>query len=348
MCEKTITIVIPCYNVSKYIEKCIDSIVNTKVKDIEIILINDGSTDDTLNKLNFLKKQYKDLDLLIIDQENKGLSETRNVGVEIAKGEYLVFIDSDDWVEESYLDILFKQIQKGYDAVFVSYNRAYENKKEHRILNLNGDYEPQFIKRRLLGLYKEELKDPSQSDSMVTIWGKIYRTKIVKQNNLKFVSTKEIGTAEDLVFNLEYIQWAKKISIIDKPLYNYRKENLTSFTHSYKPNLFMLWQKKYQYIEHKIPIENEEEQQAFNNRIALGIVGLGLNELSNPHGRKSIIKNLQYFLSQPKYKRAYQQLDYRYFPIHWKVFFFLAKKNYSEFLYQFLKFIKFILEQKSK
>ena len=91
-----ISVIIPAYNVSNYIEKCIKSILSQPMKDIEIIVVNDGSTDDTLNKLIEIEKQ--DERVKVFNQENKGIMETRKSGLKEAVGDYLMFVDSDDWI----------------------------------------------------------------------------------------------------------------------------------------------------------------------------------------------------------------------------------------------------------
>lgn len=100
-----ISVVVPVYNVEKYIGQCLDSILGQTLKDIEIICINDGSKDNTLEIL----KDYaqKDSRIILIDKENEGLSKARNQGTEIASGEYISFIDSDDWIDENYLEALY-------------------------------------------------------------------------------------------------------------------------------------------------------------------------------------------------------------------------------------------------
>ncbi|KFC23227.1 glycosyltransferase family 2 protein [Epilithonimonas lactis] len=342
-----VSIVIPCYNAEKYIEQCIESILVTKLENVEIIAINDGSKDNTLKKLYEIKEKFNLHNLHILNQENQGLSETRNVGINIASGKYIVFIDNDDWVEHYYLDTLFEKIETGYDAVYVSYNRCYEKTKEPRILNLDGVYNSSEVKRRLLGLYEKELSDPSQADSIVTAWAKIYKVDIIKSKNIKFVSNKEIGT-EDLLFNLQYVEYSNNILIKDIPIYNYRRNNIESLTSSYRPLLFQQWQKKYDYILKTISINTNEHITAFENRIALSIIGIGLNEINNTEGIGVVFENLNNYLNHPRYQKAYKTLDFKYFPIHWKLFFMAAKYKQVLILYLLLIGMNRIINKNSR
>lgn len=105
-----LSVIIPVYNVEKYLKRCLDSVINQTLKDIEILCINDGSTDDSLSILEEYKS--KDSRIVIISQGNKGLAATRNVGIENAKGEYLAFVDSDDWINSKFLECLYSSAKE--------------------------------------------------------------------------------------------------------------------------------------------------------------------------------------------------------------------------------------------
>ena len=126
MKQELISIVVPIYNTDSYLEKCIKSIINQTYKNLEIILINDGSTDNSLNIINKYKKQ--DHRIRVINQSNKGLSECRNIGIKKSKGEFIAFIDSDDYVDLKYIEILYKNI-KEYDECYsrLSFNEHGDN-----------------------------------------------------------------------------------------------------------------------------------------------------------------------------------------------------------------------------
>ena len=108
--KKKISIIIPVYNVEKYLSRCLESVINQSYKNIEIIIVNDGSTDNSFDICNKYKK--KDKRVILIDQNNQGLSGARNTGLKHATGEYICFIDSDDYVEKDYVEYLYKLIVK--------------------------------------------------------------------------------------------------------------------------------------------------------------------------------------------------------------------------------------------
>lgn len=342
-----LSIIVPCYNVAAYIQQCFQSIEQQLQDGYEAIFINDGATDATGSILDELHKQSVHADKIsILHQQNKGLSGARNAGIDVAQGEMLTFIDGDDWIAHNYFTTLIEGMA-AHDLAVVSYNRVFAHRQEPRFLGWNGVYKEHIWKRRLLGLVGEELHDPSQADAMVTAWGKLYKTSIIKSQKLYFVDTKIIGT-EDLLFNLEYAQFIKDVVVMDLPLYQYRKDNNVSLTKTYKADLATKWQKKYEYIQQRITINSADEQTAFQNRIALSLIGLGLNEMGNQAGSRAIIANLRSLLQKPHYQSALAQLPLVYFPIHWKLFFGAARAKQAWLLYALLKVISTILDRKNQ
>ena len=108
-CE-LITVVVPVYNVEKYLERCINSIIHQTIKNIEIILVNDGSTDGSRKICEYYREN--DERVILINQENQGLSAARNTGIDKATGKYICFVDSDDWVHEKYLETMYNDIKE--------------------------------------------------------------------------------------------------------------------------------------------------------------------------------------------------------------------------------------------
>lgn len=318
-----LSIIIPCYNVEKFVQKCTESILMQKGFDFEIILVNDGSKDNTLQILENLAK--KDCRIRVINQQNQGLSGARNTGIENTKGDYIMFVDADDWLEPNTFEVISENF-KQEDLFCFSYNRVFENTLLPRDLKINGIYEASFIQRRMVGLLAEELSDPSQTDSLVTAWGKIYKTEIIKNNKIEFVDTKIIGT-EDALFNIQYLEFAEKVNVLNIPLYNYLKNNYESLTKLYKPNLFKQWKNLYSKISDLIQLKNGEFQKALNNRIALSIIGLSLNETFSDKSFSEKKNKISEILHDNLYQKAYQDLDLKYFPLHWKLFFSLAKSK---------------------
>ncbi len=318
-----LSIIIPCYNVEKFVRNCTESIVMQQGFDFEVILVNDGSTDKTLEILENLAQT--DERIKVINQENQGLSGARNTGIENAKGDYIMFVDADDWLEPNAFELISKNFNNE-DLFCFSYNRVFDHKITPRDLKIEGSFDANFIQRRMVGLIGKELSDPSQADSLVTVWGKIYKSDFIKKNNIQFVETKIYGN-EDALFNIQYLEFASNSKVLNLPLYNYRKNNYLSYTNLYKPYLFQQWKTLYQKISEIITNKEDDFKVALGNRIALSLIGLGINETYSNLPFSAKIKKIAIVLHDDLYIKAYQNLEMKYFPLHWKLFFYLAKSK---------------------
>ena len=210
-----ISIIIPVYNSEKYLDECIESVTNQTLKEIEIICVNDGSKD---NSIDILKKhQEKDPRVIIIDKKNAGVSAARNNGINIARGEYIEFLDSDDYIDEETCETAYNMI-KNEDADILCFGWK----------NFTDDESTTFRKDCKLGkeIFTDWIEAKKKRASMMC-WNKLYKKSILQENQLKFNS--DIKIAEDECFNLCVYPFAKKIVHIPFSFYNYRV-NMSSAT----------------------------------------------------------------------------------------------------------------------
>ncbi len=201
--KKDISIIVPIYNSEKYLKRCIDSLVNQTKKELEIILINDGSNDNSEKII----KEYTDKRIKYIKNKNQGIGKTRNIGIEKSSGKYIMFIDSDDYIEKNTCEELFKKAEKdNLDMVICDFYREDEsgNKKEERLI----DFKNTTIKETPKLLYKVNLSP----------WNKLYKTSLIKDNNILF---EEELKYEDTPFVFISMDKAKKIGKINKCLIHY-------------------------------------------------------------------------------------------------------------------------------
>lgn len=344
-----VSIIIPVYNVEKYLPKCLDSVLGQTYADLEIICVDDGTPDRSAAVI--LSYAEKDGRIKLISQKNQGLSGARNTGIKSATGEYIVFLDGDDWLDPKTVETAVSTAEKNNaDVVMWSYVREFSDRSDEKkifesdkIFDESGCRE---LHRRMAGLYGDETADPSNADSLVTAWGKLYRADIIKENGLEFVDTKLIGT-EDALFNLQCFGFVRSAAFINRPFNHYRKDNDISLTRSYKSRLFSQWNELYDRMESYIKENNlsEDFSAALNNRICFSMIGLGLTEMLNPDGHTARIKNIRKFLSTPRYKNAYKKLDMRYLPAHWRLFFTLCKRKMAVLVYILLIAMKKIIEK---
>lgn len=213
MYKGMLSVIVAAYNVENYIEKCVDSLVSQTYKNLEILVINDGSTDKTLE---VLEKYKKNNNVKILNKPNGGLSSARNYGIKNSKGEFLTFVDGDDYLEKEAYEISLKKIQEEKSELCIfGFSKIYDKKEKKIHLNKN--------------LYKEEFlkKIFSKSDeASIIVCNKIFKSTLIKENEIFFENKAYF---EDTGFIFRYLYFVKKISIIDKAFYNYlqRKGSIT-------------------------------------------------------------------------------------------------------------------------
>lgn len=214
--HKKISIVIPIYNVEKYLKRCIDSIVNQTYKNIEIILVNDGSPDNC----GVICDEYAKIDsrIKVIHKANGGLSSARNAGLDIASGEYIMFVDSDDWISEDTLEKLNRYVEKGYDII--NFKLRFTKEKTENIIKLNDKIKDSY-ECDLLG-YIDKL---FSGELDFFICNKLYKKDLFDE--IRFPVGRNY---EDLATIYKLYFKAKNIIVTDYTLYYYWLENSNSIT----------------------------------------------------------------------------------------------------------------------
>lgn len=216
--EPLLSVIIPVYNSEKTIIKCLNSVVTQTLEEIEIIIINDGSTDETLSLIMDCAKS--DSRIKVINNKNQGQGLSRNEGLRLAQGEYVTFIDSDDWIEPEMFEIMLDCAQKtGVDVVQCEFLQVYENNKKPQKSCIVENLKSNKVKVSESNIYK--LVDYKESVIMALsnfAWGRIYKKDFIIKNKIEF-SSGFIG--EDKAFSIECKILANGIACINKPLYNY-------------------------------------------------------------------------------------------------------------------------------
>ena len=216
--DDKITVIVPVYNVENYLRKCLDSIIAQTYKNIEIIVVNDGSTDAS----GQICQEYTQIDnrIVYIEKENGGLSEARNVGLDKMTGSYVTFIDSDDWAELDYVEILYKKIIEYQADISVGNYYSYNEDEETYYFHIYGDsyYEKVYDNISIFeNLYEsQEMK----SFALISAWGKLYKAKLF--DYLRFEKGK---LGEDGYFNQKMYLSVNKVVYLNKGLYAYRQRS---------------------------------------------------------------------------------------------------------------------------
>jgi len=225
-----VSVVVPMYKVEEYIDKCITSILNQTFKFIEIIIVDDGSPD----KCGQIAEAYANEDprIKVIHKENGGLSSARNVGLGVAIGDYILFIDSDDWIEPTMIEKMYNASKEvSADLVICNYRRVYKDCLEEDVLQLKN--ESFNLNDISLEEYFYSYYFPYVHGHEVT--NKLYKREIIIKNNLKFEKNTEVFS-EDQLFNLYFLCHINVISSIKDTCYNY-VQRTNSIMSSSKPNL---------------------------------------------------------------------------------------------------------------
>lgn len=251
--DKLVSIIVPVYNAERYLEECLDSIISQTYKRIEIILINDGSKDNSLCICNNYRK--KDPRIKIIDKKNEGVSCARNDGLNIATGDYITFVDADDYIDETYVEkMVLCADEKGYDIVICGF-------EVHNSVLVKNDNKA--LETFCNGTTKDAVLKAIISASTDRIFGYVWRTLFTKECilNIKFDSTVKIS--EDFMFLLMAINNSKTCGTICEELYHYRC-NEFSATAKYMPSLHSDMNKINSWMYEEICKKNPDYAYGYN------------------------------------------------------------------------------------
>ena len=219
---KKVSVIIPVYNGEKYIDECLQSVCSQNYKDIEILIINDGSTDSSLERCQNWRE--KDSRIIIFNNENHGVSYSRNVGIEKSTGEYIAFIDADDIVSQDYIETLVTMISKPtVDCAVVKLAAFFDKKKEFT----NGKSQV------LLGIKAQEALHSFIGGFS---GGRIYKQQVIKENCLQF--NEKIAVCEDLLFNNEYFKHSEQVVYNEGIKYLYRQHGQSAYHDRYNLKWF--------------------------------------------------------------------------------------------------------------
>ena len=245
MNQPLVSIILPVYNAQSHLARCVGSICAQTYQNIEIIILNDGSKDQSLPVCEEFRQ--KDPRILLVDKANSGVSDTRNLGLKLASGKYVEFVDSDDYLDPDFTERLVAAAEENEaDFVIAPYKMvipAGASKPEQVLDKIQDELGVMSVARPPevreygflpAGVYDKDtfalrLMDKPASYFYSVLWNKLYRRDILTGNDIQFVS--EMRWAEDLVFNLRYIQYAERFVAIDKPGYYY-VQNPQSICHT--------------------------------------------------------------------------------------------------------------------
>lgn len=266
-----VSVIVPVYNVENYIEKCLNTLVNQTIQDIEIIIVNDGSTDNSKNVIEKFIKEYPEK-IVYLEKENGGLSDARNYGLSYAKGEYIAFLDSDDYVELDMYEGMYEVAKKeNSDMVECDFIWEYPNKKKQDIGKIyNGKHE-----------MLEKVR--------VVAWNKLIKRQILKDTQILFPKGYRY---EDVEFTYKLIPYLNKVSFFKKPCIHYvqRQDSISNSQNERTKEIFDVLDNVINfYKENDFYDEYKEELEYVYTRYLLCSSLLRMVKINNKEVRKNML-----------------------------------------------------------
>lgn len=318
---QSLSIIIPVYNVAPYLNDCLQSVVEQGYQDVEIICIDDGSTDGSDRVLDYWGKE--DRRIIVVHQDNKGVSSARNKGLDLASGDFITFVDADDLVKPNiYTTSIETMQQHNLDTFFFSFETFPDSK-----IQTTGFVTDEVVDFRKLFASNSRIQS---LNSLCFNWRFIFRSSVLKDNNLYF--DEKIAIGEDMIYNIDAICHSERILVSDEPLYLYRKNNPNSaMSMKYKPQLEtsltrMYEIKKRQIKEYKLNLCSNYPYDLARYTIHIYLSMLIQNMYNQPNvtNREKEIKRI---LSLPMIRDAFNAIGYKNLYTSWKEYvFYLAQK----------------------
>lgn len=306
--QPKVSVIVPIYNVEPYLDRCMQSLIHQTLKDIEIILVDDGSPDRCPQMCD--EYAQKDSRIKVIHKKNAGLGYARNSGLEIATGEYVAFVDSDDYIKTNMYEELYNNtIGKDLDAVFggfyiESYKGIWTASKEVNEMKL---FQTKQIQSFLLDMIACAPSIPQERKYEMSVWHSIYKKEIIDKYNIRFLSEREIAS-EDIPFQIDFLSKSSKIMYVPQNYYYYCL-NSTSLTKTVKPEKFEAIKCLLSCIQQKI---NTTEGKLRAQRLFIGYSRVLLTHIvynKLPH-TEQYLRNI---MSDNIWSNIFQSYHYSYF-----------------------------------
>lgn len=323
-----ISIIIPTYNAGRFLERCLDSVLQQTFNHLQVICVDDGSGDNTRDILGHF--QSKDKRVQVFRQEHLGASAARNLGLSKAAGEFLMFIDSDDWIESNTCELALEAMTRhNSDMVMWPYIREFGDVSRRKIIFEDDEivFAAENIRetvcRRMFGLLGDEMAHPDKADALNLVTTKLYRRSIVENTGIRFIDIDLIGTSEDALFNMMFLMGGAKAVYINHYLYHYNRINAQSLTSLHRPRLEFQWDHLYTMMQGLIETEKFPQscEVALANRKALGVVYLVLNILFEQETPLIKLRKVRKFLRDEKIQQLVRTFEVQFLPLSWKLFF---------------------------
>ena len=341
-----VSVIVPIYNVEKYLDRCMESLLNQTLKDIEIIMVNDGSPDNCPQMCDEYAK--KDSRVKVVHKKNGGLGFARNSGLDIATGEYVAFVDSDDYVDLNMYEKLYKAAEENNnEAVFCGFKKEFSPNRfiECKECDTYTEYSSDKMNELVLDFIAAPPHCKSEYIHDMSVWHSIYKRSIIEDNNIRFISERDYAS-EDIPFQIDFLKCCKKVGFIPDIFYVYCY-NGGSLTKSFKPEKFQMIQALYHLLKERTQDRDKDSLRA--KRLFIGyvramirlIVTLEITKAQKLEYIRNIITSNIWDEIKPIYKASF-------LPIHQRIMTSLIYKGKSKSVYIYAKLMNMNLASRLK
>lgn len=332
-----ISVIIPVYNAEKYLQRCVESILNQSLQDIEIILIDDQSTDRSPSICDdYAQKENR---IKVVHKKNEGPGCARNSGLEIAEGEFIAFVDADDYIEPLMYETMYQEADRvGADSCICGFSKVdekgnctcYKNPLGNNVFVDNDVHKK--ILLNIIGSKPEEKKDHIIG---LSVWKTLYSSMVIKEHNIRFYSDR-IFYSEDTLFNIDYFIHARKVVTCEEAFYNY-VENATSFTKTYKEDMHQKNIRFYNLADEKLKeIPDYIEAKLRLSRLFLGFVRYYLQRIVELYSMKQAICSIKNIICDKALISIISAYPFHKNPIKQRIIHFLVYKKLAVMIWAFI------------
>lgn len=345
MSKPCVSIIVPIYNVEKYFDRCLKSIINQTLKNIEIILVDDESPDLCPQKCDEAAK--RDKRIKVIHKKNEGLGFARNSGLEIATGEYVYFVDSDDYLDVHAVKKLYDAaIKDNLDICFagiISEDQKGNQKRNTPKFAGSIFKKPQIVDVVLAGMLGAEPTAKNDTNLRMSAWQGIYRLSWLNENNLRFPSERQF-ISEDIIFHLDALPKAKALGYIEDCVFYHIVDNPESLTHRYNPERFKKCCILYLEEKKRIEVLNGSREMIQNaQRMFLGNTRVCLKQIvakAKFEGRNFAINEINKIINNETLIEVLDTYPYNKNPWQQAILSYLMDKKMTALIYYIIKVVK--------
>lgn len=337
-----VSIIIPIYNTERYLKRCIESVIRQTLSEIEIILVDDGSPDNSPSICDDYVR--KDPRIRVIHQKNAGLGLSRNAGIEVATGEYVAFLDSDDYIEDDMYKSLYTGAKKKNADTCICGHKFVRNNGtviEYKNAFHGNVYKGYEVNSILLSMLGARPKDTDDIVIEMSVWKAIFSLELIKRNNIRFCSERKF-ISEDIIFDIDYFQKAKCVTVIRETPYFYC-ENTSSLSRTFREDRILKCIQLYQEELRKLKdTEYYSEAKVRIQRIFLGNLRTHIKQAVFQFKKEDALKYIKEAADKEEVQAILNEYPYQQNPKQLQIFNKLLHKKRVKALWLTVKLKKLI------